>query len=106
MSLSLEVDTGASVTLLSRSAYSALKIKLPNIPLTLQSSKLTLSSVQGLNLTVVGTVTLPVTFAPNLESFHVQFYVNKEFAMPSDGLLGLIRLLGILFPGTFISTLQ
>ncbi len=80
---------GASVTLLSESTFSALKIKLPNISLTLQSSKVTLSSVQGLNLTVLGTLTLPVTFAPNLESFNVQFYVIKEFSIPCDGLLGL-----------------
>ncbi len=55
----------------------------------MQSSKVTISSVQGLNLTVLGTLTLPVTFAFNLESFNVQFYVIKEFAMPCDGLLGL-----------------
>ncbi len=55
----------------------------------MQSSKVILSSVQGLNLTVLGTLTLPVTLAPNLESFHVQFYVTKKFAMPCDGLLGL-----------------
>ncbi len=92
VSLSLGVDTGASVTLLSESAFSALKIKLHNILLTLQSSKVTLSSVQGLNLTVLGTLTLPVTLAPNLESLNVQIYVIKEFAMPCDGLLGLVSL--------------
>ncbi len=77
VSLSLGVDTGASVTLLSESAFSALKIKLLNIPLTLQSSKVNLSSVQGLNLTVLGTLTLPFTLAPNSESFNVKFYVIK-----------------------------
>ncbi len=71
VSLSLGVDTGALVTLLSESAFSALKIQLPNIPLILQSSKVNFSSVQGLSLTVLGTLTLPVTLAPNLESFNV-----------------------------------
>ncbi len=86
VSVSLGVDTGASVTLLSKSAFSALKIKLPNIPFTLQSPKVTLSSVQGLNLTVLGTLTLPVTLPPN----HLMFKsVIKEFTMPCDGLLGL-----------------
>ncbi len=66
-----------------------MKIKLPNIPLTLQSSKVTLLSVQDLNLTVLCTLTLSVTFAPNLQSFNVQFYVIKKICMPCDGLLGL-----------------
>ncbi len=88
VSLSLGVDTGASVTLLSESAFSALKIKCPNIPLALQSSKVTLPSAQGLNLTALGTLTLLVTLAPNLVAFNVQFYVIKEFVMPCDGLLG------------------
>ncbi len=87
--LSLGVDTGASVTLLSESVFSALKSKLSHIPLTLQPSKVNLSSVQGLNLDVVGTVTLPVTLAPSSEAFNVEFFVLKEFAMPCDGLLGL-----------------
>ncbi len=73
---------------------------MSNIPLTLQSSKVTLSSVQGLNLTVLGTLTLPYTFAPNLESFNVEIYVIEEFAMSYDGLLGLDSLVlhNIFFP--------
>ncbi len=85
---SLAVNTGASVSLLSESAFSALQIKLPHVPLTLQSYPVTLSSVQGVTLTVLGTATLSVSFAPKAESFQVNFYVIKEFVMPCDGLLG------------------
>ena len=85
---SLAVDTGASVSLLSERAFSALQSKLPHVPLSLVPSALTLSGVQGLTLTVLGTVTLPVTLAPNVETFSITFYVIKEFKMPCDGLLG------------------
>ncbi len=91
--LSLGVDTGASVTLLSESAYLALREQLPNANLALQSTKVLLSSVQGFNLNILGTVTLPVTLAPSSEVFNVEFYVIKQFAMPCDGLLGLDSLI-------------
>ena len=91
--ISLGVDTGASVTLLSESAYSILKVKLPNLPLELQHSNVTLSSVQGSPLKVTGTLTLPISLAPSSEVFNIQFYVTPEFALPCDGLLGLDSLI-------------
>ncbi len=71
---------------LSESAFSALQIKLPHVPLTLQSSPVALSSVQGVNLNILGSATLSVSFAPKAESFLVNFYVSKEFVMPCDSL--------------------
>ncbi len=102
----MTVDTGASVSLLSESAYSALQIKLPHVPLTLQSSPVTLSSVQNINLTVLVTVTLSVSFALKAESFLVNFYVIKEFAMPCDDLLeqdSLSHMMLIFFLVTMLS---
>ncbi len=92
---SLGIDTGASVTLLSESAYSTLKLKFANLPLELQKSNVTLSSVQGSTLLVTGLltcnllVTLPISLASDSKIFNVQFYVTPQFALPSDGLLGL-----------------
>ena len=91
--ISLGVDTGASVTLLSESAYSILKLKLPNLPLNLQPSHVTLSSIQGSTLQVTGTVTLPISLAPDSEVFNIQFYVTPHFALPCDGLIGIDALI-------------
>ncbi len=79
---------GASVTLLSQRAYSALKAKFPNF-LQLQKSNVTLPSVQGSILHVAGTVALPISLAPNSDIFNIQFFVTSQFAFPCDGLLGL-----------------
>ncbi len=87
--ISLGIDTGASVTLLSERAYSTLKLKFPDLPLELQKSNVTLSSVQGSTLHVIGTITLPISLAPDSSIFNIQFYVTPQFALPSDGLLGL-----------------
>ncbi len=86
--ISLGVDTGASVTLLSESAYSALKAKFPNLPLQLQKSNVKLSSVQGSILHVTGTVTLSISLAPNTDIINIQFFVTPQFALPCGGLLG------------------
>ncbi len=91
--ISLGVDTGASVTLLSESAYSTLKLKFPDIPLNLQKSNLTLSSFQGSTLHVTGTFTLPISFAPSSKTFNIDFHVTPQFALPCDGLLGLDSLI-------------
>ncbi len=80
--ISLGVDTGASVTLLSESAYSTLKLKFPDIPLQLKKSNLILSSVQGSTLQVTGTVTLPISLAPTSKIFNIDFHVTPQFALP------------------------
>ncbi len=89
VSISLGVDKGVSVTLLGQSAYSALKVKIPNLPLQLQKSNVILSSVQGLILHVAGTAILPISLAPNSDIFNIQFFVTYQFALPCDGLLDL-----------------
>ncbi len=87
--ISLGVDTGASVTLLSESAYSTLKLKFPDIPLKLQKTSITLSSVQGSTSVITGTVTLPISLAPSSKIFNIPFQVTPKFALPCDGLLRL-----------------
>ncbi len=93
LSISLGVDTGASVTLLSESAYSSLKLKFPDIPLQLKKSDLTLSSVQGSTFHVTGTVTLPISLTPSAKIFNIDLNVTPHFALPCDGLLGLDSLI-------------
>ncbi len=84
--ISLGVDTGAPVTLLSESAYSTLKVKFPDIPLELQKSNITLFNVQGSTLHVTGTVTLPISLAPSSKIINIHFHVTPQFALPFDGL--------------------
>ncbi len=91
--ISLEFDTGASVTLLSQSAYSALKFEFPNLPLQLQKSNVSLSSVQASTLHVDGIVTLLISLAPNSDIFNIQFFVTPQFALPCNGLLDLNSLI-------------
>ncbi len=83
------IDMGASVTALSESAYSTLKLKFPDIPLELQKFNITLSSVQCSTLHVSGTITLPISLAHNSKGFNIHFYVTPQFAMPCDGILSL-----------------
>ncbi len=87
--ISLGVDTGASVTLLSKSTYSTSKLKFPDIPLTIKKSNLTLSRVQGSTLHVTGTVALPISLTPSSKISNIDFHVTSQFALPCDGLLGL-----------------
>ncbi len=87
--ISLGIDTGAAVTLLSESVYSTLKLKFPDITLELQKSNVTLSSVQGSTLYVTGTDTLPISLTPSSKIFNIHFNVTPQFALPCDGLLGL-----------------
>ncbi len=91
----LGVDMGSSVTLLSESAYSTLKLKFPDIHIEMQKSNITLSCVQGSNLHVTGTVTLPFSLASYSKDFNIHFYVTQQFALPCDGLLGLNSLIAI-----------
>ncbi len=80
--ISLDVDTGAYVTILSESAYSTSKLKFNDIPLQLKKSNLTLSSIQGSTLQVTGTVTLPISLAPSSKIFNIDFHVTPQFALP------------------------
>ncbi len=91
--ISLGVDMSASVTLLCESAYFTLKLISPDLSLELQKSTITLFSVQGSTLNVTGTVTLPISLAPNSKFFNIHFYVTPQFALPYDGLLGLHSLI-------------
>ncbi len=38
---------------------------------------------------VAGTVTLPISLAPNSDNFNILFSVTPQFVLPCDGLLGL-----------------
>ncbi len=71
--ISLGVDTGTSVTLLSESAYSTLKLKLLDIPLDLQKSSIAPSSVQGSTLHAPVTVIFHFFLHPVLKFLILTF---------------------------------
>ena len=84
--IALGIDTGASCNLLSCHAFKVLK-EIHDVNLC--PSDLSLSSVQGTSLNVLGTVTLPICFDQNSSVISLKFHVISEFALSCDGLLGL-----------------
>lgn len=49
---------------------------------------LKLLGVEGCNLTILGTVTLPIRLTKSWPSFRADFYVVQRFSIHWDGLLG------------------
>lgn len=90
MPISLGVDTGAMVNLLSFSAFQVLNAQSP---LSLQSSDVTLTSVQGIPLKVNGLINLQICLSDDSNSFSDTFYVTEDFALECDGILGLNSLI-------------
>ena len=87
---SLGIDTGASCNLLTVKAYSKFK-DLFNLPLRPTDNNL--FSVQGSPLQVLGTIVLPLSLAKHVPPFEAEFFVTSDFALNSDGLLGLHSLI-------------
>ncbi len=86
MPIALGVDTGATVNLLS---YSAFHVLNNNSPLPLQFSDVTLTGVQGTSLKVNGLITLNICLPDSSQYFSESFYVTEDFALDCDGILGL-----------------
>ena len=84
--IALGIDTGASCNLLSANAFKALREQY-NLPLC--PSDISLTSVQGSTLSVLGTVTLPIRFEQHSSVLNLKFQVISEFALSCDGLIGL-----------------
>lgn len=90
--LSLAVDTGAAVNVLSEESYRALKRHSRGGKWVLRPCDLNLSGVTGSSLQILGKVTLPVRLSRNSRPFRTDFYVTSNFKLPSDGLLGLFAM--------------
>ena len=87
--MSLAVDTGATVSILSIESYLALKRTSHGGRWSLRQSDLNLRGVTGSALETVGMVTLPVTIHKGSSAVRMDFYVVTNFSVPTDGILGL-----------------
>ncbi len=100
--LTLAVDTGATVNVLSDNAFRALKRNSRGGSWPLYENNLNVVGVTGSDLEVLGRVFLTVCLQERLRPFHDEFYVSSKFSLPVDGILGLktMRNLGMLIqPG-------
>ena len=86
--LSLTIDTGAEINLLSESAFLTLRDVL-KLPLSLQATEVSIKGATGRTLPSLGTVLLKFRFHTRAKPVRVKFHVLKDYVLPSDGLLGL-----------------
>ena len=86
--LSLIVDSGACVNLMSSDSLRALQSKL-GCSFPLFQPDVQLSAVNGSDITIVGMVDIPFRLRKRAASKHARFYVTDNFPLPADGLLGL-----------------
>ena len=87
--VSLAVDTGAAVNVLSERTYKALKRASRGGRYRLRPSDLNLRGVSSDPLDILGVVRLPVKLGKGTSVMTLNFYVAANFSLPSDGLLGL-----------------
>lgn len=88
-SLSLAVDTGATVNVISEESYRILKRESRGGKWTLRPSGLNLSGVTGSALNILGIISLPIRLSKSTQPIRTEFFVVSNFKLPSDGLLGL-----------------
>ena len=89
VNVSLTVDTGAEVNLLSEESYMALKRNARGGRWPLRQGDMNLEGVTGSSLGVIGMITLPLCLGKGCSLTRMDFYVVTNFQLPSDGLLGL-----------------
>ncbi len=87
--LSLAVDIGATVNVISEESYKILKRNSRGGKWILRPSDLNLSGVTGSALKILGKISLPISLSKNTRLVQTDFYVVSNFQLPSDGLLGL-----------------
>ncbi len=87
--MSLGVDTGATVNLLSIESYVAIKRKARGERWSLRPSDLNLRGLTGSALEVVSMVTLPVIMHKSGPAIRLIFYVVTNLNVPTDGILRL-----------------
>ncbi len=86
--LTLAVDTGATVNVISDSAYRSLIRQAEGGNWPLQENDLNVIGVTGTALGILGRVTLTVSLNKKVCPFRDFFYVTCRFALPVDGTLG------------------
>ena len=89
LTASFAVDTGAAVNVLSEEAYSVLKRASRGGRYCLRPSDLNLVGVTSDSMDIKGIVRLPVSLGKHTPIMRLDFYVASNFALPTDGLLGL-----------------
>ena len=87
--LSLAVDSGAVVNVLSEDSFMQLKRQLRGGKLKLQPTDVTLQGVGKNPLEILGTVTMGVRLGKDSEKISLTFYVISKFSLNADGLIGL-----------------
>ena len=87
--LSLAVDSGAAVNVLSEESYRQLKRQARGSRYTLRPTDMNLQGVGNTPLQVIGTVNLGVRLGKDKKRLEMTFYVISKFSLPSDGLIGL-----------------
>lgn len=90
--LSLDIDTGAAVNVISENSFKMLTRTHGGSRWQVRPSDLSLSGINGKHIELVGVVTLQVRFSKSSTPFRATFYIASSFTLPADGLLGLTTL--------------
>ncbi|KAG7160803.1 hypothetical protein Hamer_G024969 [Homarus americanus] len=102
--LSLDIDTGACVNVISLTSFTELNRRSPDNKWQIRPTDVDLSGVSGQHLDIMGVITLPIGFCDSSEIFLAEFYVVKDFSLPADGLL--VQFLGHVVDGNGIHTMD
>ncbi len=90
--LSLAVDTGATVNVLSEESFKAVKRSFRGGKWPLRQSDLNVRGVTGSALRILSIVTLPVQMKRGIPIRRMDFYVASNFQLPAGGLLGITEM--------------
>ncbi len=87
--ISLAVDTGATINVISKPSFRMLKRGLRGGRCRLLPNDINVVEVTGYNLEILGKVLLTVQPSRKVSAFRSYFYVTNKLALPVDALLGL-----------------
>ena len=87
--VSIALDTGASVNVLSEIAYRTLRRRARGGRWPLRPHALNLVGVNQTPIHILGVVTLPVRLHRKAPVLRLDFYVTPAFALAADGLIGI-----------------
>ena len=85
--IALTIDTGSQINVLSETALSVLRQRL-HLTLPLHTSECSVRGPSAQLLQILGSVSLKIKFFQHARPVNVKFLVMKDFALPSDGILG------------------
>ncbi len=87
--VSLAVDTGATINVMSDTSFRAIRRSLRGGHWNLFPNDLNVVGVSGLNLEILGKIQLKINPGKTVCDFHAFFYITNSFALPVDAILGL-----------------